>query len=375
MMSRVVSSFWLLMRNRFLQLTSVHARPIALARLQFSSSTQEAFNNRKLSISRCLKLTKPGHKVAVQGWVRSVRTHKTVSFIEVNDGSSLENLQVVVSDIDISNVSVGASVQVFGSIVAQKRGGVELNAADLTMFGGCDSDYPLQKKYHSLEFLRENLHVRCRTNTIGSMLRVRNAATQGIHKFFQNKEFIQVHAPVITTNDCEGAGELFEITLPQQSAFSAINGDKKSFFGQRAYLTVSGQLHAEMFACGMSKVYSFGPCFRAENSNTTRHLAEFWMVEPEIAFAGLPEAMSSAEECLRATVGPQQFHSVPVPLLTDNFTHSMCYQISHVLDTCSPEIAFFTERAHKASGGGWKGKAAGMHLANVGAVATPRLSS
>ncbi|TMW63518.1 hypothetical protein Poli38472_002459 [Pythium oligandrum] len=252
-----------------------------------------------------------GTPVALGGWVKSVRKHKSVNFINFNDGSCLAEMQVTLpvvesdqgdasqnaSIADIADVTVGSSIFVEGvlrEVPGGKQKRLELHPEKLQVLGKCDTQvYPLQKKYHSLEFLRENLHLRARTNTFGAVTRVRNALSQGIHTYFQENDFYQLHSPILTSNDCEGAGEMFRVTRTD---------GKDDFFGGPAYLTVSGQLHGEMYACALSKVYTFGPTFRAENSNTTRHLAEFWMIEPEMAFAGLEECMSTAQGAVQRSV-------------------------------------------------------------------------
>lgn len=216
----------------------------------------------------------------------------------------------------MDNLHTGCSVQATGTLVptpvkhnkkgeviVPKHGASELLADTVEVIGVCDPDsYPLQKKGHTLDFMREITHLRPRSNTFGAMLRVRNAATQGVHNYFQNNEFIQVHTPILTSNDCEGAGELFRV-VSSDSVGGEKDGIKNEFFGSPAFLTVSGQLQAEMFACSLSKVYTFGPTFRAENSNTTRHLAEFWMLEPEVAFADLDDVVGLAQGCVQHVVG------------------------------------------------------------------------
>jgi asparaginyl-tRNA synthetase len=251
----------------------------------------------------------------VLGWVRSVRRQRHVTFIEVSDGSCLKGIQAVVTGEVPPQVATGASVRLQGRLVAHPKGRDagfpnELHVPDdsqIDVLGLCDPEtYPLQKKGHSFEFLRDHVHLRPRTNTIGAVTRVRHRLAATISSFFDNNAFFQVHTPVFTGSDCEGAGETF-LALPNAhlSLLQAGGGHPeahKGFFGAPAHLTVSGQLHAEAFACAMSRVYTFGPTFRAENSNTSRHLAEFWMLEPEIAFAGAAEAMDVAEGCVRACV-------------------------------------------------------------------------
>jgi asparaginyl-tRNA synthetase len=215
--------------------------------------------------------------------------------MEVNDGSCLANMQVVGGPEDVKGLTTGASVRVTGD-VSLRKGKNEIHADTIETIGSCDGEtYPLQKKGHSLEFLREHLHLRARTNTFGAMMRMRNAASHGVHSFFQDQGFLHVHTPILTPNDAEGAGEIFSVAR-------AGAGPDKDFFDGPAYLAVSGQLEAEMFASALSKVYTFGPTFRAENSNTSRHLAEFWMVEPELVFTDLDGLMDLAEDCVKSTV-------------------------------------------------------------------------
>lgn len=254
-----------------------------------------------------------GTSVTIKGWVRTVRDQKSFSFVEVNDGSTLSNFQVVVNQ-DFPNyrkvidqLSVGTSVSVTGTIVespAGKEQHLELSAKEIQIIGACNPEtYPLQKKRHSFEFLRSIAHLRPRTNTIGAVARVRNALAYATHSFFQERGFLYVHTPIITGSDCEGAGQMFRVsTLNPLSPPKTPDGKidyKQDFFAKPAYLTVSGQLNGEAYACALSDVYTFGPTFRAENSNTTRHLAEFWMIEPEMAFADLTDNMDNAEAYIK----------------------------------------------------------------------------
>ena len=251
-------------------------------------------------------------QVLIQGWVRTRRDSKAgFSFLEVNDGSSMAGLQVI-ADAELPNyatevkrLSAGCSVSIEGRIVASTGKGqeTELQASKLTVHGWADPEtYPLQKKRHSFEKLREWAHLRPRTNTFGAVSRVRNCISQTIHDFFQSRHFLYITTPIITTSDCEGAGEMFQVTtldlanLPQRNGGIDFDLD---FFDRPAYLTVSGQLEAETYATALGNVYTFGPTFRAENSNTSRHLAEFWMVEPEMAFCDLDQNMTVAEELLK----------------------------------------------------------------------------
>ena len=283
-------------------------------------------------IAEILRSGQPDEWLIVQGWVRTKRELKGFSFIEVNDGSSLASLQVVINqdlaeyDDILKKLNTGASVEVAGVLVASLGKGqrIELKAQKVKVFGEADPEtYPLQKKRHSFEFLRTIGHLRSRTNSLSAVFRVRNACATAIHQFFQERGFLWVHTPIITANDCEGAGELFSVTsldlkdVPRTET-KAIDYSK-DFFGKPTYLTVSGQLEAEVMAMAFTNVYTFGPTFRAENSNTSRHLAEFWMVEPEMAFCDLKEDMDLAEAFLK-------------------------YIFKYVLETCPEDMEFFNQR-------------------------------
>ncbi|NJK34305.1 MAG: asparagine--tRNA ligase [Oscillatoriales cyanobacterium SM2_2_1] len=275
-----------------------------------------------------LKTGEIGTAVTLQGWVRTKREGKGVGFLEVNDGSCLASIQVVVVQESLGGalkqVNTGAAVQVLGTLVASQGKGqrVEVQAQTLTLVGAADAEtYPLQKKRHSFEFLREIAHLRPRTNSFGAVFRVRNTCAMAVHQFFQERGFLWVHTPMITVSDCEGAGERFQVTafdltqpaLPPKLDFT------EDFFGRPAYLTVSGQLEAEIMAMALTNVYTFGPTFRAENSNTSRHLAEFWMVEPEMAFCDLEGDADLAEAFLK-------------------------HIFRTVLEQCPEDMAFFQER-------------------------------
>ncbi len=253
-----------------------------------------------------------GREVLLQGWVRTRRDSKAgFSFLELNDGTSMGNIQVVVPgelenyESEVKKLSPGCSVSVAGLVRESPGKGqsTEVQATRVTLHGTADAQtYPLQKKRHSFEFLRTIAHLRPRTNTFGAVARVRNCVSNSIHQFFQEEGFLYIHTPIITASDCEGAGEMFQVTTlnlgepPKQAGRVDFAQD---FFDRPSYLTVSGQLEAEIFACALSKVYTFGPTFRAENSNTSRHLAEFWMVEPEMAFFDLDDNMDLAERFLK----------------------------------------------------------------------------
>jgi asparaginyl-tRNA synthetase len=272
-----------------------------------------------------------GAAVNAHGWVKTRRDSKGVHFVQLNDGSSFHDLQVVIEagqipEGTLAQVTTGASVAVTGELVASPGAGqaVELKARELQVYGAADpATYPLQKKGHTMEFLREIAHLRPRSNTFGAVYRIRNALSMAIHQFFQDRGFLYVQTPIITGSDAEGAGEMFGVTtlnlmnLPR-TAGGSVNFEE-DFFGKPAHLTVSGQLEAEILALAFSNVYTFGPTFRAENSNTPRHLAEFWMVEPEMAFCDLDGDRRLAEEFLKSI-------------------------IIAVLDQCQPDLQFFNQR-------------------------------
>ena len=253
-----------------------------------------------------------GRRVRLQGWVRTRRDSKGgFSFLELNDGSCLANLQVVADgslsnyESEIKKLGAGASVTIEGLVKESPAKGqqTEVAAERVEVHGLADPEtYPLQKKQHSFEFLRTIAHLRPRTNTFGAIARVRNQVSRSIHDFFQERHFLYVHAPIVTASDCEGAGEMFKVTTLDPAKVPFVKGKvdySQDFFGRPAFLTVSGQLQAEIFACALGKVYTFGPTFRAENSNTSRHLAEFWMIEPEMAFYDLNDNMRLAEDFLK----------------------------------------------------------------------------
>jgi len=241
--------------------------------------------------------------IMLQGWVRSKRESKTFSFLEVNDGSCLKNLQVVADEsIDtysqVKLINTGASVEIIGDLVESPGQGQkwELRASSVKMVGFADPEtYPMQKKRHSDEFLRQIAHLRPRTNKFGAIFRLRSEASFAVHQFFRERGFFYVHTPIITGSDCEGAGQMFRVTTLDDTK----KPSAEDFFGKAAYLTVSGQLNVENYACSLGNVYTFGPTFRAENSNTPRHAAEFWMIEPEVAFADIYDNMTLAEEFVK----------------------------------------------------------------------------
>jgi asparaginyl-tRNA synthetase len=286
------------------------------------------------SVKQAFKLP-VGSEIALRGWVRSRRDSKGVTFIELNDGSRFKSMQLVVeagaiSDETLKQVTTGSSIEAIGQLVESPAKGqaVELKVTAIQVYGSADpATYPLQKKGHTLEFLREISHLRVRSNTFGAAFRVRNALTHAIHSFFQERDFLYVQTPVITTSDCEGAGQMFNVTTlnmqqPPRTADGKVDW-QQDFFAKPAYLTVSGQLEGEIFASAFSKVYTFGPTFRAENSNTPRHLAEFWMIEPEMAFYQLNDNMRLAEEFLK-------------------------YIIRYVLEQCREDLEFFNQFIEKS---------------------------
>lgn len=261
--------------------------------------------------------------VELQGWIRTNRFNGSIGFIELNDGTYFKNCQVVYDAKlenleEISKLSTGSAITVMGKFVLtpENKQPYEVSAKTITIEGTCANDYPLQKKRHGFEFLRDIAHLRPRTNTFSAVFRVRSVLSMAIHEFFQSQGFVYVHAPIITSNDAEGAGEAFVVTTRKDSDY------EKDFFGKKASLTVSGQLEAEAYALAFRDVYTFGPTFRAENSNTSRHAAEFWMIEPEIAFADLEDCMDLAEDMVK-------------------------YCIQYVLENCPAEMEFFDKMIEK----------------------------
>ena len=289
-----------------------------------------------ITVAQARKKESIGKSVLLQGWVRTRRDSKAgFSFVELNDGSSFGNVQILVPqklpnyETDIKQITAGSSVAIQGIIKESPGQGqpTEVEAESVELIGVADTaTYPLQKKGHSLEFLRSIAHLRVRTNTFGAVARVRNRVSFSIHQFFQENGFFYVHTPIITASDCEGAGHMFRVSTLDPNRLPKDNKKNvdyaQDFFGKASYLTVSGQLNVETYCAGMSKVYTFGPTFRAENSNTSRHAAEFWMIEPEIAFCVLEENMNWAEKFLKRL-------------------------ISDALRDCAEDIAFFNEHIDK----------------------------
>ena len=260
-----------------------------------------------------LKSTAYGSTVNVCGWVRTHRSSKAVDFIAINDGSTIKNIQVVVdlSQADaeqLKQITTGACLSVNGTLVESQGSGqsVEIQCKEIEIYGLCGSDYPMQKKGQSFEYMRQHAHLRLRTNTFGAVMRIRHHMAMAIHTFFHERGYVYSHSPIITASDCEGAGEMFQVTtknlydLKKDDEGKIIYDD--DFFGKQTSLTVSGQLEGELGATALGAIYTFGPTFRAENSNTPRHLAEFWMIEPEVAFIDLPELMDIEEEFIKYCV-------------------------------------------------------------------------
>lgn len=268
---------------------------------------------KRIKVVDVLKMTTFGTTVNVKGWVRTHRSSKAVDFIAVNDGSTINNVQVVVDPASVDetllkSVTTGACIGVVGTLVESQGAGqsVEIQCQELVVYGTCGSDYPMQKKGQSFEAMRKNAHLRLRTNTFGAVMRIRHNMAIAIHKYFHEHGFFYFHSPIITASDCEGAGQMFQVTtknlydLKKDEEGKIIYDD--DFFGQPTSLTVSGQLEGELGATSLGAIYTFGPTFRAENSNTPRHLAEFWMIEPEVAFIDLNDLMDLEEDFIKYCV-------------------------------------------------------------------------
>ncbi len=292
----------------------------------------------RTKVADLLRSNDIGKTFMVKGWVRTRRGNKQVNFVALNDGSGIHNLQIVVdmSQFDealVRRITTGAAISVEGELLESQGAGqsVELQAKNIEILGDSDPEkYPLQPKKHSLEFLREIAHLRFRTNTFGAIARVRNAMIFAVHDFFNKKGFYNIHTPIITASDAEGAGEMFQVTTLDMNNIPRTGDGKivysKDFFGKPTNLTVSGQLEGELAALAMSEIYTFGPTFRAENSNTTRHLSEFWMIEPEMAFYELTDNMDLAEEFLK-------------------------YLIRYALDNCMDDLRFLSQRLEQEEKG------------------------
>lgn len=287
---------------------------------------------KRKKISDILTANNPTDSVLVKGWIRTQRNSKGFSFVELNDGSCLKNIQIIVDDSidnygELSKLLTGSAVSVRGKIVASKGKGQkwEIQAEEVDIISTSPESFPLQKKRHSDEYLRTIAHLRPRTNKYGAVFRIRSEVSYAVHRFFRDHGFRYIHTPVLTGSDCEGAGDLFKVTTLNLESLPVSMGKtdySKDFFGKEANLTVSGQLSAEMFALSLGDVYTFGPTFRAENSNTSRHVSEFWMIEPEMAFCDLEENMSVAEALLK-------------------------YMIQHVKDNCEDDLSLFSRFVDK----------------------------
>lgn len=288
----------------------------------------------KLDIKDILKNvdTYQSKEVLINAWVRSNRDSKSIGFLQVNDGTHFESLQVVYENSlenyqEIAKVPIASGVEIIGELIAtpEAKQPCEVKASKIRIIAESDSKYPIQKKRHTFEYLRTISHLRPRSNTFSAVFRVRSVAAQAFHEFFSSKDFTYVHTPIITSSDCEGAGEMFQVTTLDIDKIAKSGKEidyNKDFFSKRVYLTVSGQLNVEPFAMAFKNVYTFGPTFRAENSNTSRHMSEFWMIEPEIAFADLQDDMNLAEEMIK-------------------------FVTKKVMERCESEINFFNERIFK----------------------------
>jgi asparaginyl-tRNA synthetase len=290
---------------------------------------------KRIKVKKLLSAPVFGSDVLVKGWVRTKRGNKNIVFIALNDGSTISNIQVVVDAASfdenlLKDISTGACIAVTGKLVESQGQGqnIEINASTIELYGKSDAEtYPLQKKGHSMEFLRENAHLRFRTNTFGAVFRIRHAMAFAIHKYFNDKGFFYLHTPIITGSDCEGAGEMFHVTtMDLKNTPRNEDGSvdfRNDFFGKETNLTVSGQLEGELGALALGEIYTFGPTFRAENSNTPRHLAEFWMIEPEMSFYDLNDNMDLAEDFVK-------------------------YLIRYALDNCPEDLEFLNNMIDKA---------------------------
>jgi len=282
---------------------------------------------KRTKIKAALNSNNPMDEIVIKGWVRTKRDNKGFSFLELNDGSTIKTIQAVIDhtpeiEASLARVGTGAAVAISGELIESPGKGQkwEVRGKTLEVIGEADQEsFPLQKKRHSDEFLRGIAHLRPRTNKYGAMFRIRSELAQAVHKFFAEKDFFYIHTPIITGSDCEGAGEMFRVTSLEPGSNEPAESD---FFGKASQLTVSGQLSVEMFSLSLGDVYTFGPTFRAENSNTPRHVAEFWMIEPEIAFADLSDDMDLSEEMIK-------------------------YLISHILENCADDVELFAKWVDK----------------------------
>jgi asparaginyl-tRNA synthetase len=300
----------------------------------------------KIACIDLINETAPQEKVVVAGWVRTKRVSKSFSFIELNDGSCLPNIQIIIdketSGVELlSDIQTGATIHVIGSLVKSLGQGQlwEIHASDLYLLGHCEDDYPLQKKRHSDEFLREIAHLRPRTNKYSAIARIRSTLSFAVHDFFRTEGFHLVNTPIITGSDCEGAGEMFQVTTLDPT--NAENIYSSDFFGKKAHLTVSGQLALETYCMALSKVYTFGPTFRSENSNTARHMAEFWMVEPEMAFANIFDDMDIAEKFVKSVVSAAKIQSkTDLNLFVQYVDQGLLERLDNILESDFARITY-----------------------------------
>jgi asparaginyl-tRNA synthetase len=296
--------------------------------------------------------SEPGKEVLAKGWVRTKRGNKQVKFIALNDGSTINNIQVVANaeifdEETLKKITTGSSIGVVGNLVASIGSGqaVEIQAKEITVYGECDPlTYPLQKKDTSLEFLRSVAHLRLRTNTFGAVLRIRNAMAFAIHKYFNERGFVYLNTPLITESDAEGAGDMFQVTTLDLNNIPTHNGKidfSKDFFGRKTSLTVSGQLEGELGATAVGEIYTFGPTFRAENSNTPRHLAEFWMIEPEMAFYDIEDDMELAEDFVKNLVKYALDNCMDdLKFLNDKYDNGLIERMQGVVDTQFQRVTY-----------------------------------
>ena len=306
----------------------------------------------RIKVKDLLK-TEPGREVVAKGWVRTKRENKSVAFVSLNDGSTINCIQIVINPADfgeefMKKITTGACLAVKGDLVQSMGKGqsVEIQAKEIEIYGEADPDtYPLQKKGHSVEFLREIAHLRPRTNTFGAVLRIRHAMAFAIHDYFNRKGFVYLHTPLITASDCEGAGEMFQVTtLDMENPPRDKDGKvdyKQDFFGKQTSLTVSGQLEGELGAMALGEIYTFGPTFRAENSNTPRHLAEFWMIEPEMAFYDVYDNMDLAEDFIKSLVKYALVHCMDdLQFLNNMFDKELIARLQSVVNTDFARITY-----------------------------------
>lgn len=306
----------------------------------------------RIKVKDLLK-TEPGREVVAKGWVRTKRENKSVAFVSLNDGSTINCIQIVINPADfgeefMKKITTGACLAVKGDLVQSMGKGqsVEIQAKEIEIYGEADPDtYPLQKKGHSVEFLREIAHLRPRTNTFGAVLRIRHAMAFAIHDYFNRKGFVYLHTPLITASDCEGAGEMFQVTtLDMENPPRDKDGKvdyKQDFFGKQTSLTVSGQLEGELGAMALGEIYTFGPTFRAENSNTPRHLAEFWMIEPEMAFYDVYDNMDLAEDFIKSLVKYALDHCMDdLQFLNNMFDKELIARLQSVVNTDFARITY-----------------------------------